>query len=396
MRDNITAVMIVKDEEAVLERCLESIPPWMPVVIADTGSTDRTMEIARDYGATVYEHPWADSFSEARNWVKDKVKMTWALQIDADSQVAESTIPELDKLDTKYDAYQTPIHNVMQDGSMNLHHFERIYQPEKVRYKWRVHNELIADGDIGLTGFSLLHHGYAVSDEELQKKYANTLRLLLMDVADAGYIMRNVRYLIQTYRVLKRHIDVLAVIDEHLNKLINFPGLYQEAAASAIVAYNALDNNTKAKAAGVKLIEKFPEALDALFYLGVAYMQDQLWDSSMGFFARYIKVRSELQIENIDTSVSYHTWGNRAEAFQNMGICAAMMCNKAQSALFFMRAEMLAKHRSDIAGFAANTDNALCLLLDDGQPAQPKIMNLVEPDSEWDKPKKQLLTMEAD
>lgn len=396
MYDNITAVMIVKNEEACLERCLESIKDLMPILIADTGSTDRTMEIARDYGAEVHEHPWQDSFSEARNWIKEKVPTKWALQIDADEEVPGVSVPELDKLDSELTAYMTPIHNVMENGSMSLHQFERIYQPTKVHYKWRVHNELIMDeGKAGISGFSLLHHGYAASPEEMKHKYENTLRLLLMDIEDAGYVMRNIRYLVQTYRSLQRHIDVLAVLDEHLEKLRGFPGVYQDAAASAIVAHNALGNNAKAKIAGIQLLKKFPEALDALFYLGVAYMEDQQWDPSMDCFARYVKVRSALQLEGSDHTVVYHAWGNRAESFQNMGICASFLGSKAQAALFFMRAEMLAKNRPDIAGYAANTDNSLCLLLGESKPKLPESMNLNEPDS-WDSPKKHLLTMEAD
>jgi len=395
MYDNITAAMIVKNEATCLERCLESVVDIMPIVIADTGSTDDTMEIARVYTAEVYEHPWQDSFSEARNWIKGKVKTKWALQIDADEEVPAISIPELDKLDDQHSAYMTPIHNVI-GGTISVHQFERIYQPAKCHYEWRVHNQLVIDeGKAALSRFSFLHYGYDASPEELKTKYANTLRMLLMDIDDAGYIMRNVRFLIQTYRSLERHVDVLAVLGEHLNKLNAHPGIYQEAAAGAIVAYNALGDNVKAKAAGVKLLKEYPESLDALFYLGVAYMQDEAWQLSLDCFARYIKVRASLQLEGTDHTVVYHTWGSRAEVFQNMGICTSFLGNKIQASLFFMRAEMLAKHKPDIAGYAANTDNALCLLLGDSQPAQAKIVQLTEPDS-WDKPKKQLLTMEAD
>ncbi len=396
MYDDITAVMIVKNEEECLERCLKSVTPLMPVKLADTGSTDRTMEIAWDHGVDVYEHPWADSFSESRNWINQYVDTKLALQIDADEVVPDVSIPELDKLDPESTAHMTPIHNVMPDGSMTLHQFERIYQPSKVHYKWRVHNELIVDeGQVAASGFNLLHYGYAASPEEMMKKYENTLRLLMMDIKDAGYVMRNVRYLIQTYHALQRPADILAVVDEHLDKLEGFPGIYQDAAATAIVAHGALGDNAKAKIAGLQLLKKFPEALDALFYLGVVYMDEQAWELSMDCFIRYLKVRTSLQLEGADSTVVYHTWGNRAEVFQNMGFCALMLDNTERAAMSFMRAEMLATHRVDFAGYKINTDNALCLLLGNAEPARQKIMNLAEPDS-WEKPKKQLLTMEVD
>ncbi len=374
MRTNITAVMIVKNEEANLEKCLKSIDGMMPIKIADTGSTDRTMEIARDYGADVYEHLWQDSFSESRNWLLPYIQTPWAIQIDADETFVEPTVSALDKLDDNISAYHTPIHNLMPNGAMSMHHFERIYQPTKIHYKWRVHNEVIIDeGEASITDFSFMHYGYAVSEEELQRKFAGTLRLLMLDIDDAGYVPRNVRYLIQTYRSLQRHADVLKVIDEHITKLEEWPGVYQEAVAGAIVAHNAVGDNPKAKVAGLKLLNKFPHALDALFYLGVVYIEDQAWDLSLECFGKYVKTRRALQLEGVDSTISYHTWGNLAESFQNMGICASMRGDKPNAALFFMRAEMLAGHRPDIAGYAANTDQAMCLLADEARPTMSNI-----------------------
>lgn len=381
MRDNISAVMIVKDEERFLPQCLESLKDIMPVVIVDTGSTDKTMEIAHEYGAELHEHPWNDSFSEARNHALGYVKTEWALQIDADEDLLAITESALDSLSLDNDAYQTPIHNQMPNRSTTLHHGDRIYQPQKVHYKWRVHNELVVKGKVGIASLSIRHYGYGVSDEELQKKYENTLRLLMMDLHDAGYVPRNVRYLVQTYRSLQRHADVLRILDHHADKLSPFPGQFQEAIAGTIVAHNALDDNAKAKVVGIQLLDKYPEALDALFYMCIVYMQDQSWELAMEYCARFIKIRSELQLEGCDPKIIYHTWNNRAEAFQNIGICASILGNKAQAALFFMRAEMLAEHRTDIAGFAANTDNAMCLLLDgDKTEAQPGIVKLTNPD----------------
>ncbi len=66
----ISLCMIVKDdEEEFLPQCLDSVKDVVDeMIIVDTGSTDRTMEIAKSYGARVYEHPWQGSFSEACNY----------------------------------------------------------------------------------------------------------------------------------------------------------------------------------------------------------------------------------------------------------------------------------------------------------------------------------------
>ena len=65
----INLVMIVKNEERSLGQCLEQAGGLVDeIVIADTGSTDRSVEIARKYGAKVWEYGWKDDFAAARNF----------------------------------------------------------------------------------------------------------------------------------------------------------------------------------------------------------------------------------------------------------------------------------------------------------------------------------------
>lgn len=65
----ISLCMIVKNEEAVLARCLDSIADLMDeIIIIDTGSTDRTKEIAAHYTSKIYDYKWTNNFSAARNF----------------------------------------------------------------------------------------------------------------------------------------------------------------------------------------------------------------------------------------------------------------------------------------------------------------------------------------
>lgn len=95
----ISVQMIVKDEESFLPRVLASLVTLRPaeVLIGDTGSSDRTREIAEWFGCKVFNVPWGDHFAEARNMVCDEAEQPWCLWIDADEELAESSANALRK-----------------------------------------------------------------------------------------------------------------------------------------------------------------------------------------------------------------------------------------------------------------------------------------------------------
>ena len=82
---NISACLIVKDEEQFLGQCLESLKGTVnQIVVVDTGSTDRTIEIAEEHGAEVHHFDWCDDFSAARNFALEQARGDWILSLDAD------------------------------------------------------------------------------------------------------------------------------------------------------------------------------------------------------------------------------------------------------------------------------------------------------------------------
>ena len=82
---SISLCMIVKNEERVLARCLDSLCELMDeIIIVDTGSTDSTIDIARKYTDKVYNFPWCDDFSAARNFSFSKATKEYIYVADAD------------------------------------------------------------------------------------------------------------------------------------------------------------------------------------------------------------------------------------------------------------------------------------------------------------------------
>ena len=81
----ISLCMIVKNEERILARCLDSLQGLVDeIIIVDTGSADETKRIAAGYTEQVYDFVWTGNFSEARNFAFSKAKMEYIYSADAD------------------------------------------------------------------------------------------------------------------------------------------------------------------------------------------------------------------------------------------------------------------------------------------------------------------------
>lgn len=110
----ISCCMIVKNEEKILARCLDSIADLMEeIIIVDTGSTDATKEIAARYTDRVYDFTWIDDFSAARNFAFSKATKEYIYSADADEvldeenrqrfrELKEILLPEIDIVQMKY------------------------------------------------------------------------------------------------------------------------------------------------------------------------------------------------------------------------------------------------------------------------------------------------------
>jgi len=98
-RKTLSFCMIVKNEEKNLVRCLRSIRDIVDeIIIVDTGSTDKTKDIARVFGAKVFDFPWTGDFSDARNHSLNQATGDWIFVLDADEVISSRDFHELKKL----------------------------------------------------------------------------------------------------------------------------------------------------------------------------------------------------------------------------------------------------------------------------------------------------------
>lgn len=107
-KSTLSLCMIVKNEEKHLVRCLRSVRDIVDeIIVVDTGSTDRTKDIAKVFGAKVLDFPWTGDFSEARNHSLEQATGDWILILDADEIISARDFAELN--DLIHQATKSPI-----------------------------------------------------------------------------------------------------------------------------------------------------------------------------------------------------------------------------------------------------------------------------------------------
>ena len=170
----ISLCMIVKDEEAVLKRCLESAKEIADeMIVVDTGSRDQTREIAEKEGARVYQFPWIDDFAAARNFSFSQAVMDYCLWLDADDvllpedrrrlqKLKESLEPGVDMVMMKYNVAFD------KDGNPTLSYYRERLLRRAMGYQWigAVHEVIPQEGHIVYSDIAVTHRKLHPSDPD--------------------------------------------------------------------------------------------------------------------------------------------------------------------------------------------------------------------------------------
>jgi tetratricopeptide (TPR) repeat protein len=194
MTARISLTMIVKNEAATLARCLASVQDIVDeIIVVDTGSSDSTKEIAQQHCARVFDLPWPDSFSAARNESIRHASGQWLLWLDSDEYFDEANREKLRALfaDLPNDntAYVMQQRSGAANGSAALVGQMRLFRNHPdIRWDYRVHEQMLpslkkAGHTIRFTDIAIEHSGY-VDPVLRHKKLERNLRLLHLDMAE--------------------------------------------------------------------------------------------------------------------------------------------------------------------------------------------------------------------
>lgn len=179
--------MIVKDEERCLARCLESVHGFVDqLVLVDTGSSDRTVEIARSWDGplVISRYEWADDFAAARNYALQYATKDWVLVLDADEWLAPGSGEELLRLaalNHPYTGYEALIKNFSVEGNINHFTLRFFSRHADYSYIWPIHEQLQSSGvplaRVLAHDLVIYHDGYQPDIMKLKDKAIRNLAI---------------------------------------------------------------------------------------------------------------------------------------------------------------------------------------------------------------------------
>ncbi|EPR27794.1 MULTISPECIES: glycosyltransferase family 2 protein [Geobacillus] len=268
----LALVMIVKNEERHLSRCLQSVKGIVDeMVIVDTGSTDRTKEIAYAFGAKVFDFEWVNDFSAARNYALEKSKCDWNLVLDADEYIMNdcgSIIRNFIEKNDKIIGRIKRIDEFIQDGEKRYaqSYLSRLL-PKGVKYVGRVHEQVNSDLPRENLDIEVYHDGYVYTD-----KTDRNLKLLLLELRRDPF-NDYVLYQVGKQYKLRQQLQQAELYFEKSYRLVPLKSWYRHSLITDYL-YTIIGNKSFEK--GLKLIEaerdRFADSPDFHFACGLFYM----------------------------------------------------------------------------------------------------------------------------
>lgn len=335
----LSVCMIVKNEEKNVGDCLETVKDFADqVVVVDTGSTDRTIEIAEKYGAKAIRSDWRGDFSYSRNISLDYADSRWILWLDADDRIPPSEAEKFKKLKTAHPdrAFYLRIRNVLPGGFGEQWYQLRMFpnHPE-IRFERKVHEQVaFAIRRLKMPVFRedvrIDHVGYETPELKREKAIRNREILLVefpqyqrdpayvSSIGDSYFLTEDFNTAIQWYQ------KVLEIPYGERRQ----PDIFRQMPTSIALSYQRMGDWEKAHRWIEKAIQASPQKIDSLFL--AAGLREKMGDLA-GAAALYERIN---QVPASHTTYAADLEGLKARSLVFLGKIHAKreMYNEAEQA----------------------------------------------------------------
>ncbi len=297
--NKICATMIVRNEEKILSRCLDSIQGIDDIIIVDTGSTDGTIDIAKQYTDKVYTYYGCNeggekeaplrSFADARNYALDKATQDWVLIIDADEMLCPDGVKALYesvKLAQEHKKVSVAA-KLVPEGKVKENHFfnTRLFyrhakdkDGETIRWEGEAHNYLTVSFDMKI-GNLIIYYGRSPAHDLDPHR---TLRILLKAVKSNPEKKRERYYLAREYYYKKDMEYCVHHCDEYV-KRSTFPAEKAECYVLRGKALYSLNRPGDAKKSFLEAISINPDFAEPYWLIGEIDISNQeVWRRHAG------------------------------------------------------------------------------------------------------------------
>ncbi|HDM75176.1 MAG TPA: glycosyltransferase [Deltaproteobacteria bacterium] len=300
IKARISACMIVKNEQEMLPRCLESIKDLIDeLVIVDTGSTDKTVEIAQSFGAKVYHHPWENDFSKHRNQSISYATGEWIFIIDADEELVK------DDIEIVRTAVDGAAHDVTQilmrildfNRDLNMVTNEtysiRLFRNHiGIHYEGIVHNALIIPwGNYVITPARIVHCGYHLSPQKMDEKFQRRIDLLNRQLEQDPDNIATLFYLANAWfeRDCHRSLEYGYRVVRQLHNLEDFPPVLLNIFYTIGACHMRSEDYEAAIEVCKSAIEYQAHNVDVLYILCDAHLRLGRYEEGIRFGEKYLE-----------------------------------------------------------------------------------------------------------
>ncbi len=226
----VSLCIIAKNEESNIAGCLDSAAGLChEVIVLDTGSTDRTREIAREKDAKVFDFPWIDHFAAARNACLEHATGEWIFWLDADDRLDDDNRDKLRRLfaslpagNVAYSMKCRCLPDPVTRSATTVDHIRLFRNHPRIRWRYRVHEQILgavreSGGEVLWADVVIHHTGY--TDAALRRrKLARDLRLLEMEHREQPHDPFTLFNLGASYAELGKYEEALPLLQESLER----------------------------------------------------------------------------------------------------------------------------------------------------------------------------------